>query len=94
MPTAAYLNRRSEIETYFDRTAVEAWRKLTSDAPVGKIRATVRAGRDRMRATLLQRLPADMTGGACSMPVAAPVPWRSRPPGAAPRWSRSTFRRR
>ncbi len=62
MPTAAYLDRRSEIETYFDRTAADAWRKLTSDAPVGRIRATVRAGRDRMRATLLQRLPADLTG--------------------------------
>jgi len=62
MPTAAYLDRRSEIETYFDRTAADAWRKLTSDAPVGRIRATVRAGRDRMRATLLQRLPADLSG--------------------------------
>lgn len=62
MPTAAYLTRRSEIETYFDRTAVEAWRKLTSDAPVGRIRATVRAGRDRMRTTLLERLPMDLSG--------------------------------
>jgi magnesium-protoporphyrin O-methyltransferase len=35
---------------------------LTSDAPVSGIRATVRAGRDRMRATLLSWLPADLRG--------------------------------
>ena len=58
----AYVRRRHEIETYFDRTAVQAWARLTSDAPVGRIRATVRAGRDRMRATLLDWLPADLTG--------------------------------
>ena len=46
-------NARGELETYFDRTAVEAWARLTSDAPVGRIRATVRAGRDDMRSTLL-----------------------------------------
>ena len=57
-----YEARRSQIETYFDRTAAETWRRLTSDAPVSGIRATVRAGRDRMRATLLGRLPADLTG--------------------------------
>jgi magnesium-protoporphyrin O-methyltransferase len=57
-----YAERRGEIETYFDRTAVEAWKRLTSDAPVGRVRATVRAGRDRMRATLLSWLPADLTG--------------------------------
>ena len=55
-----YLARRGQIEAYFDRTAVEAWRRLTSDAPVSRIRATVRAGRDRMRATLLEWLPADL----------------------------------
>jgi magnesium-protoporphyrin O-methyltransferase len=54
--------RRGELETYFDRTAVDAWSRLTSDAPVGRIRATVRAGRDRMRATLLGWLPADLSG--------------------------------
>jgi magnesium-protoporphyrin O-methyltransferase len=60
--SATYARRRGEIETYFDRTAVEAWKRLTSDAPVGRIRATVRAGRDTMRATLLDWLPADMSG--------------------------------
>jgi magnesium-protoporphyrin O-methyltransferase len=62
MDTTAYTTRRSEIETYFDRTAVEAWARLTSDAPVGRVRATVRAGRERMRATLLSWLPADLRG--------------------------------
>jgi magnesium-protoporphyrin O-methyltransferase len=58
----SYLERRGEIETYFDRTAAAAWSKLTSDAPVSGIRATVRAGRDRMRATLLSFLPEDLRG--------------------------------
>lgn len=62
MPTATYQERRGELRTYFDRTAAEAWSRLTSDAPVGRIRATVRAGRDRMRATLLGWLPADLAG--------------------------------
>lgn len=57
-----YHQRRSEIETYFDRTAAAAWSRLTSDAPVSGIRATVRAGRDRMRATLLNQLPQDLRG--------------------------------
>jgi magnesium-protoporphyrin O-methyltransferase len=62
MNTASYTHRRGEIETYFDRTAAAAWARLTSDAPVGRIRATVRAGRDQMRATLLSWLPADLRG--------------------------------
>ena len=62
MPTHSYIERRGQLEDYFDRTAVEAWKRLTSDAPVGRIRATVRAGRDRMRATLLDYLPADLAG--------------------------------
>jgi hypothetical protein len=62
MATATYISRRGELETYFDRTAVEAWKRLTSDAPVGRIRATVRAGRDEMRRVLLSWLPDDMTG--------------------------------
>ncbi len=62
MPTNTYLARRGELETYFDRTAVEAWSRLTTTAPVGSIRATVRAGRDRMRTTLLSWLPAHLYG--------------------------------
>lgn len=62
MPTVSYDKRRDELETYFDRTAVDAWARLTSDEPVSGIRATVRAGRDRMRSTLLSWLPADLRG--------------------------------
>jgi len=62
MPALSYLQRRSQIEHYFDRTAVEAWKRLTSDAPVGRIRATVRAGRERMRTLLLGWLPEDLDG--------------------------------
>lgn len=62
METPTYDGRRQQLEEYFDRTAVEAWAKLTSDAPVSGIRATVRAGRDRMRNVLLGYLPEDLRG--------------------------------
>jgi magnesium-protoporphyrin O-methyltransferase len=62
MAQEAYLQRRGQIEDYFDRTAVKAWEQLTSTAPVGRIRATVRAGRDRMRGQLLAWLPDDLRG--------------------------------
>lgn len=62
MSETTYLQRRGEIETYFDRTAADTWAKLTSNEPVGRIRATVRAGRDSMRSTLLSWLPRNMSG--------------------------------
>ncbi|MEM1029579.1 MAG: magnesium protoporphyrin IX methyltransferase [Myxococcota bacterium] len=62
MNHATYQIRRRQLEEYFDRTAAEAWTRLTSDAPVGRIRATVRAGRNRMRETLLGYLPGDLSG--------------------------------
>jgi len=62
MTSVTYSERRGQIENYFDRTAVDAWSRLTSDAPVNRIRATVRAGREEMRQTLLTWLPADLTG--------------------------------
>jgi magnesium-protoporphyrin O-methyltransferase len=62
MNNGTYQERRGQIETYFDRTAVQAWARLTSDAPVGRVRASVRAGRDRMRSTLLSWLPEDLHG--------------------------------
>ena len=37
MPTVTWQSRRGELHDYFDRTAVEAWKRLTSDAPVGGI---------------------------------------------------------
>ena len=57
-----YKARRADVEEYFDRTAADAWAKLTSTAPVGRIRSTVRAGRDEMRDLLLQWLPQDLRG--------------------------------
>ncbi|HRI48895.1 MAG TPA: magnesium protoporphyrin IX methyltransferase [Pseudomonadota bacterium] len=62
METISYQRVRGRLEEYFDRTAVEAWARLTSDGPVSRIRSTVRAGRDRMRSTLLSYLPADLRG--------------------------------
>ena len=62
MHTASYLQRRDQLTTYFDKTATAAWRALTSTESVSRIRATVRAGRDRMRATLLDWLPQDLSG--------------------------------
>ncbi len=62
MTKVSYQERQAKIKTYFDRTAADAWSKLTSDAKVSRIRETVRAGRDDMRGTLLSWLPADLTG--------------------------------
>ena len=59
---SAYTATRDRVEHYFDRTATGVWERLTSDAPVSGIRATVRAGRDRMRGVMLAQLPADLTG--------------------------------
>jgi magnesium-protoporphyrin O-methyltransferase len=58
----SYADTRDRLEHYFDRTASKTWERLTSDAPVSRIRQTVREGRDAMRAALLARLPADMRG--------------------------------
>jgi magnesium-protoporphyrin O-methyltransferase len=57
-----YRATRQRVETYFAKTATRTWERLTSDAPVSKIRQTVRMGRDRMRDLMLSRLPADLTG--------------------------------
>jgi magnesium-protoporphyrin O-methyltransferase len=62
MPTITYQQRRGQLETYFDRTAAATWSRLTSDAPVSRIRATVRAGRNQMRQMLLDWLPDDLRG--------------------------------
>lgn len=60
--THTYAESRERLRDYFDRTASETWAKLTSDAPVSRIRETVRAGRDQMRGTLLSWLPDDLRG--------------------------------
>ena len=62
MPTATWAERKGRLEHYFDRTASETWARLTSDAPVSRVRATVRAGRDRMRGLLLDWMGDDLTG--------------------------------
>lgn len=79
--STTYNRRRGQLEEYFDRTASDTWKRLTSDAPVSKVRQTVRAGRDEMRARLISWLPEDMSGmrlldagcgtGALSVEVAA-----------------------
>jgi magnesium-protoporphyrin O-methyltransferase len=77
MTTLSYQARRGQLQTYFDRTAVDAWARLTSDAPVGSIRATVRAGRTEMRNTLLpklvglacERAPSDLGHGSIDFRV-------------------------
>ena len=58
----SYDQTLSRVETYFDQTATKTWEQLTSDAPVSKIRQTVRAGRDSMRALMLSRVPEDLSG--------------------------------
>ncbi len=59
---ADYASTRDRVEHYFDRSATKVWERLTSDAPVSRIRQTVREGRDRMRALMLGQLPADLRG--------------------------------
>jgi len=59
-----YDERRGRLQTYFDATAVKAWAQLTSDAPVSKIRETVRQGRDQMRNTILSWLPTTLSHAA------------------------------
>jgi len=62
MQMTNYTATRDRVEDYFDRTATKVWERLTSDAPVSGVRATVRAGRDRMRAVMLAELPDDLRG--------------------------------
>ena len=61
MENESYIQRRGQLETYFDRTAADAWARLTSTAKVSRIRETVRAGRNRMRDMLLAGLPNDLS---------------------------------
>lgn len=59
---ADYAATLTRVEHYFDRSATKVWERLTSDAPVSRIRQTVREGRDKMRALMLSRLPQDLHG--------------------------------
>ena len=58
----AYDQTLDRVANYFDKTATKTWEQLTSDAPLSTIRQTVREGRDQMRALLLSRVPADLSG--------------------------------
>ncbi|SDW07698.1 magnesium protoporphyrin IX methyltransferase [Roseicitreum antarcticum] len=58
----SYVSTRTRMQTYFDSTAAKTWERLTSDAPVSRIRQTVREGRDTMRAAILAQLPDDLRG--------------------------------
>lgn len=62
MQSSSYIDRRSRLTTYFDQTAAAAWKTLTTNSPVSRIRETVRAGRDEMRSTLFDWLPLDLRG--------------------------------
>ena len=52
----------SRVETYFDKTALKTWERLTSTAPVSRIRQSVRDGRNQMRTKLISQLPKDLSG--------------------------------
>lgn len=60
-PSPGWLDRRERVGAHF-RQGAERWTRLTSDEPVSGIRATVRAGRQAMRDTLLSWLPDDLSG--------------------------------
>jgi magnesium-protoporphyrin O-methyltransferase len=60
--SATYRARRAWLHEYFDRTAAATWAQLTSTAPVGRVRQTVREGRDGMRRLLLAWLPTNLEG--------------------------------
>ena len=51
----------SRVETYFDKTALKTWERLTSKAPVSRIRQSVRDGRNLMRSKLISQLPTDLS---------------------------------
>ncbi len=56
-----WVRSRDRVGAYF-RAGAERWTHLTSDAPVSRIRATVREGRRQMRETLVSWLPDDVSG--------------------------------
>lgn len=61
IPSPGWRDRRERVGAHF-RQGAERWAHLTSDAPVSRIRATVRAGRESMRDTLTSWLPDDLEG--------------------------------
>ncbi|MEM9898572.1 MAG: magnesium protoporphyrin IX methyltransferase [Pseudomonadota bacterium] len=59
---SSYATRRGELLEYFDQTAADAWKRLTSDDDVSGVRANVRAGRDRMRSLALSFVSGQLEG--------------------------------
>ena len=62
MTSTTYFARRDQLEQYFDRTAVEMWKRMTSDAPLSR-RPRDRARRARRDARDHSRLAAARPSG-------------------------------
>lgn len=60
--SASYGATRDRVAAYFDGSATRVWERLTSDAPVSRIRQSVRAGRDEMRALMMSRMADNLRG--------------------------------
>ena len=58
-----YQAKRHQIAQYFDKTAVKAWERLTSnDESLSFIRESVRAGREKMQQHILERIGDNLSG--------------------------------
>ncbi|MCA9736227.1 MAG: magnesium protoporphyrin IX methyltransferase [Gemmatimonadota bacterium] len=64
LSAAVWSERRESVARHFDARAA-TWERLTFGGPVGWIRRSVQEGRTRMRVTLLDGLPQDLSG--CSV---------------------------
>ncbi|MEO0635887.1 MAG: magnesium protoporphyrin IX methyltransferase [Pseudomonadota bacterium] len=61
-PSQSYTEKRDALTRYFDSTALDAWKRFATDAPMSKVRSIVRDGRAELHAALLARFPADLSG--------------------------------
>ena len=58
-----YQDKRHQIAQYFDKTAVKAWERLTSnDESLSFIRESVREGRENMQRHILERIGENLSG--------------------------------
>ena len=58
-----YQDKRHQIAQYFDKTAVKAWERLTSnDESLSYIRESVRSGREEMQQHILERIGENLSG--------------------------------
>lgn len=58
----SYTEKRDALTRYFDSTALDAWKRFATDAPMSRVRSIVRDGRTEMHGALLSRFPTDLTG--------------------------------